>query len=325
MQIVAGGVVELVPLQVQLRQVWAEVYELAKQRHRRPVEGVVLKPDLLHHVLLHVVGDQLVQLLQFLVCVLQPIEVQGVAVFRTRVALHRAAALELVRCDLEERPHLPCLAHLDLFVQRHVLIPQGREHAVGALQILQVGIRLCLRCVHHLEDMTDFLHKHRHGIPRLLRAEQEFVDLQALDEPRLGLDEDGLRPARLVEHVFPLDVVELGLERHLLGLDVVEVILDVCALLRQLRVGRGRLAQLVLAPSQLVLERALVLLVAIDARGQIVVLRLQRAGLVPELLEPLLHLLLRLERKLLSLLQHAVLLLEQRLHLRRAPRLRLRL
>mmetsp|Transcript_1482 Transcript_1482/g.3138 ORF Transcript_1482/g.3138 Transcript_1482/m.3138 type:complete len:415 (-) Transcript_1482:677-1921(-) len=240
------------------------------------------------------------------------------------VALDGAPALEFVRGDLHQGAHLPSLAHLDLLVQGHVLLPQRRQHAVGALEVLQVGVRLCLRRVHHLEHMADLLHQHRHRVPRLLRTEKELVDLQAVDERGLGLDQDGLRPARLVKHVLALDVVEFRLQGDHLGRHLVEAVLHVGALLGQLRVRGGGLPHLVLAAPQLVSQRAFVLLVAVDPRGQVVVLRLQRVGLVLQLLQPLLHLLLRLQRQDVGLLEHPVLLLEQGLHLRRIPGLRLR-
>mmetsp|Transcript_17609 Transcript_17609/g.45405 ORF Transcript_17609/g.45405 Transcript_17609/m.45405 type:complete len:731 (+) Transcript_17609:420-2612(+) len=321
---VLRGVVQLVLPEVEHGQIRAQLDQLDQQRNGGGIQLVVLQVDLLHALGLAVVGDNLLQLLQLLERVLQAVEVEAVAGVRLGVALHVLARLELVRRDLQQCPHLPRLAHLHLLVQRHVLLAQRREHAVGALQVLEVQVGLRLRGVEHLEDVRDLLHQHGQGVARLLGAEEELVDLQALDELRLGLDEDRLRAARLVEHVLTFDVVELGLERDLRRLRVGVAVLHGGLLRRELRVCGGRLPALVLAAAQLVPQRALVLLVAIDARGEVVVLRLQRVGLVRQLLQPLLHLLLRPQRQLQRLLKHAVLLLQQGLHLRSVARLRLR-
>mmetsp|Transcript_45134 Transcript_45134/g.130644 ORF Transcript_45134/g.130644 Transcript_45134/m.130644 type:complete len:224 (+) Transcript_45134:1159-1830(+) len=86
-------------------------------------------------------------------------------------------------------------------------------------------------------------------------------------------------------------------------------------LLSQLRVRGRYLSHLLLSPSQLVLQSALVLFVAVDAGSKVVVLRLQGVCLLSELLQPLLYLLLSLQCQLKRLIEHPVLLLEQRLHL----------
>mmetsp|Transcript_117885 Transcript_117885/g.251800 ORF Transcript_117885/g.251800 Transcript_117885/m.251800 type:complete len:385 (-) Transcript_117885:1511-2665(-) len=240
LDVIHCALVQAIRLEIQLEEVGAELEELGEERHGGPVELIVLEVDLLHIVLLHVVRDYLHELLQLLVAILETIKVETVLVLGLEVAFDALPHLELIRGDLQQRPHLPGLAHLDSFVEGHVLVPQGSQHAVRALEILQVQIGLRLRCVEHLQDVRDLLHEHGHRVPRLLRAVEELVDLQPLDELRLRFNEDGLCPAGLVKHILTLDVLQLGQKSSLLSLDLVELILGLRLLISELRVrGRG--------------------------------------------------------------------------------------
>mmetsp|Transcript_68472 Transcript_68472/g.178296 ORF Transcript_68472/g.178296 Transcript_68472/m.178296 type:complete len:282 (-) Transcript_68472:1423-2268(-) len=154
LELVDGGVAELIPLEVESHEVGAHVQQVDQEPGARLVQGIVLQMDLLRQVLLAVIHDDLLQLLQLLVGVLQAIQVELVVGLSIPLdALDVLPDLELVRRDLQERPHLPCLAELHLLVERHVLLAQGCQHAVGALEVLQVEVRLRLRGVQHLQDV----------------------------------------------------------------------------------------------------------------------------------------------------------------------------
>mmetsp|Transcript_3658 Transcript_3658/g.8594 ORF Transcript_3658/g.8594 Transcript_3658/m.8594 type:complete len:213 (+) Transcript_3658:805-1443(+) len=203
-------------------------------------------------------------------------------------------------------------------------MPQSREHTVGSLEVLQVEVCLRLGRVKHLENMRDLLHKHRNGVPGLLGAIEELVDLKSLHELRVGLDEDRLCPPCLIKHVLPLDVIKLSLHARPVRLQVSELVVDVGALLGQLRIDRHSLAALLLETAKLVPQSALILLIAVDARRQVIVLSLKGVSLLLEILKSLLDLVLRLQGQLEGVLEHAVLLLQEGLHLSSVPRFRLR-
>ena len=127
----------------------------------------------------------------------------------------------------------------------------------------------------YLGGMIDFLDRDA----RLLRRVQELVDLQPLHQLAVvGLDQHRLRAARLVEHVLPPDVVQLGVDGGLLSFQSVELVFLVGLLLLERLIRKLRLLHVLSLFSQLRLQGTFVLLLAVDAGGEVGVLRLQGVG-----------------------------------------------
>mmetsp|Transcript_12776 Transcript_12776/g.31795 ORF Transcript_12776/g.31795 Transcript_12776/m.31795 type:complete len:439 (+) Transcript_12776:108-1424(+) len=305
---------EVVPAQVQELDVRDGVDDAQHGVHAVVGEGVAGQAhggDLVHAA----EGRQQAQQLRHgLVGKIQPVQMQV-----TEPGIKR------VGHELHQRPHLEPLVHLGLLEQRQILLAQRLNQPVGPGQVVEVLVRLGLRGVQELQEVGHLLHQHRHGVLPLLCGVDELVDLQALHQVGLiGLDEDRLGPPGLVQHVLALDVVHLRGHRGSCGLQGAELVLHADEGLVQLLAVQGGLPDLLVGALDLLLQRGLVLLLPVHARGQVRVLGLQRHRPVLELLQPRLRVVLSLLRQLQRVLQLPVLLLQQVRHLQRRSRVTLR-